>query len=134
MVGRPKEAPPLVLKAITLSPRDPSLGVFYWIIGRAYFVLKNYDDAVVWLRKSVELMPNLWFSKAYLLSAYAHTKRHEQPEARTALGEYKSVFGAYTVQRIRDLYEKELPHTDPDAQASIQELYQGLKTAGVQER
>ena len=33
MVGRPKEAPPLVLKAIALSPRDPVLGVFYWIIG-----------------------------------------------------------------------------------------------------
>jgi adenylate cyclase len=89
---------------------------------------------IVWLRKSVELMPNLWFSKAYLLSAYAHTKRHDQPEARTALGEYNNVFAGYTVQRIRDLYEKELPHTDPGVQASIQELYQGLKIAGVQER
>src|SRR6202008_2355803 len=50
MVGRPKEAPPLVLKAIALSPRDPYAGTFYWVIGRAYFVMQNYDDAIVWLR------------------------------------------------------------------------------------
>jgi len=47
MVGRTKEAPPLVLKAIALSPRDPVVGVFYWILGRAYFVLQKYDDAIV---------------------------------------------------------------------------------------
>jgi adenylate cyclase len=34
MVGRPDEAPPLALKA---SPRDPAIGVFYWVVGRAYF-------------------------------------------------------------------------------------------------
>ena len=64
MVGRPKEAPSLVLKAIGLSPRDPVLGVFYWIIGRAYFVMGDYDNAIVWLRKSVELIPRLWYSRA----------------------------------------------------------------------
>jgi adenylate cyclase len=55
LLGRPQESPSLVLKAIRISPRDPSLGVFYWVIGRAYFVMRDYDDAVVWLRKSVEV-------------------------------------------------------------------------------
>jgi adenylate cyclase len=107
MVGRSKEAPPLVLRALTLSPRDPSIAVYYWVIGRAYFVMENYKDAIVWLRKSVEMRPTLWFNGAYLLSAYALTGRHEQPEGRAALNEYKAGFGGYTVQHIRDLYETE---------------------------
>ena len=134
MVGRPKEAPPSALKAITLSPRDPAIGVFYWILGRAYFVVKDYSNAIVWLRKSAEVRPNLWYSRAYLLAAYALTGRHAQPEGVAALSDYKGAFGGYTVQRIRDLYEKELPHTDPSVHASIQELYNGLRLAGVSEQ
>jgi adenylate cyclase len=131
MVGRPKEAPPLVLKAIALSPRDPYTGTFYWVIGRAYFVMQNYDDAIVWLRKAVEVRPNVWYNRAYLLAAYAHAGRHEQPEGRAAVSDYNGGFSGYTVQRIRDLYEKELPHTNPGMQASIQALYDGLQRAGV---
>jgi len=134
MVGRAKEAPPLVLKAITLSPRDPYLGSFYWVIGRAYFVLKDYENSIIWLRKAVELMPNRWFSRAFLLAAYAHTGRHQHAEGIAALGDYNNVFNGYTVQRIRDMYEKELPHTDAAMQTSIQELYNGLRLAGVPEQ
>jgi class 3 adenylate cyclase/TolB-like protein/Tfp pilus assembly protein PilF len=131
MVGRPKEAPPLVLKAIALSPRDPYAGTFYWVLGRAYFVMQNYDAAIVWLRKAVEVRPNVWYSRAYLLAAAAHLGRQEQPELRAALSDYNGKFSGYTVQRIRDLYEKELPHTDAVMQASIQALYNGLQKAGV---
>jgi adenylate cyclase len=131
MVGRPKEAPPLVLKAIALSPRDPYAGTFYWVLGRAYFVMQNYDAAIVWLRKAVEVRPNVWYSRAYLLAAAAHLGRQEQPEVRAALSDYNGKFSGYTVQRIRDLYEKELPHTDAVMQASIQALYNGLQKAGV---
>jgi adenylate cyclase len=42
-VGRPKEAAPLVERAIKLSPRDPSLGIFYWIIGKANFFSGSYQ-------------------------------------------------------------------------------------------
>ena len=134
MVGRAKEAPPLVLKAITLSPRDPYLGSFYWVIGRAYFVMKDYENSIIWLRKAVELMPNRWFSRAFLLAAYAHTGGHQQAEGIAALGDYINVFNGYTVQRIREMYEKELPHTDAAMQTSIQELYNGLRLAGVPEQ
>jgi tetratricopeptide (TPR) repeat protein len=131
MVGRAKEAPPLVLKAIALSPRDPYTGTFYWVIGRAYFVTQNYDEAIVWLRKAAEVRPNVWYNRAYLLAAYARLGRHEQPEGRAVLSDYNGQFSGYTVQRIRELYEKELPHTDPLMQASIQALYDGLQKAGV---
>jgi adenylate cyclase len=133
MVGRANEAPALVLKAITLSPRDPNLGNFYWIIGRAYFVMRDYENAIVWLRKSVE-MTTVWYSRAYLLAAYALTDRHQQPEAVAALNDYRAAFAAYNVQRIRSLYVTQLPHPDAGMQASIQELYRGLQLAGVPEQ
>lgn len=129
MLGRPKEAPPLVMKAISLSPRDPYLGMFYWVIGRAYFVTNDYEDAIVWLRKSVQMSPDRWYSRAYLLSAYKLADRNE--EAKIALSEFNASFGDYTVQRIRDLYEKERNRPDPGIQASIQALYRGLKSAGL---
>ena len=133
MLGRPREAPPLVLKAVNLSPRDPFVGGFYWVIGRAYFVMRDYDNAVVWLRKSVSTLPNLWYNRAYLVAAYALTDRHQQSEGIAAVSDYKATFAGYNVQRIRNLYAAELPHPDPGMQASIQELYRGLQLAGVPE-
>lgn len=134
MLGRAEEATPLALRAITLSPRDPALPVFYWIIGRAYFVMGKYEDAIVWLKKSVELRGNAWYTQAYLLSAYALTGRDKETEAIAALSEYKSKFREHTVQRIRDVYEKENPQTDRRMQASIRQLSKGLLLAGVSER
>ena len=133
MLGRPREAPPLVLKAVNLSPRDPFVGGFYWAIGRAYFVMRDYDNAVVWLRKSVSTLPNLWYNRAYLVAAYALTDRHQQSEGIAAVSDYKATFAGYNVQRIRNLCAAELPHPDPGMQASIQELYRGLQLAGVPE-
>jgi hypothetical protein len=96
--------------------------------------MRNYTDAIVWLRKSVEMRPTLWFSRAYLLAAYALTGRHQQPEAVAALTDYNAGFGGYTLQRINNLYQNELPQPDPGMQASIQELYRGLRLAGVAEQ
>lgn len=134
MVGRPREAPPLVLRAINLSPRDPFVGGFYWVLGRAYFVMRDYDNAIIWLRRSTEVLPNVWFNRAYLLAAYALTGRHQGAEALAASNDYKSGFAGYNVERIRNLYATEFPHPDPGMQASIQELYEGLRLAGVAER
>ena len=133
MVGRPKEALPFALRAITLSPRDPAVPVFYWIIGRAYFVMQKYDDAIVWLRKSVELRGNAWYTRAYLLSAYALTGRVNEPEGLAARKNFAAKFGDYTVHRIRDVYVHENPQSDPGMQESVRELSKGLLLAGVPE-
>jgi adenylate cyclase len=90
ILGRPKEGPPLVLKAIALSPRDPYIGTFYWIIGRAYFVMEDCNDAIAWLQRSVEVGPDLWFNRAYLLSAYALIGNAAM--ARTILADFGRLF------------------------------------------
>jgi adenylate cyclase len=129
LLGRPQEAPPLVLRAIGLSPRDPAIGGFYWVIGRAYFIMKDYENAIVWLRKAVEVIPNLWFSRAYLLSAYALTGR--QDEARTALSEFQGQFSKYAnLDRIREVYNEGAYNAI--YRTSLEAFYQGLQLAGVQ--
>jgi tetratricopeptide (TPR) repeat protein len=128
LLGRPQEAPPLVSKAIALSPSDPHIGEFHWVIGRAYFLMKDYENAIVWLRMAVELTPNLWFSRAYLLSAYALTGR--QVETDTALSEFMTRFSRYAnLERIREIYDEEA--YDPVFRTGLEELYKGLRLAGV---
>ena len=129
LLGRPQEAPPLVLKAIGLSPRDPAIGGFYWVIGRAYFIMNDYENAIVWLRKAVEVIPNLWFSRAYLLSAYALTGR--QDETRTALGEFQGQFSKYAnLNRIKEVYNEGAYNAA--YRTSLEAFYRGLQLAGVQ--
>jgi adenylate cyclase len=129
LTGHPQEAPPLVLKAIRLSPRDPAISIFYWVLGRAYFAMKNYDDAILWLRKSVAERPTVWFSRAHLVSAFALTGNGA--DAAAALKDFSNALPGYTVARIQDIYLKEIPNKDPAFQKTLQELYKGLQRAGM---
>jgi tetratricopeptide (TPR) repeat protein len=133
LLGRPAEAPPLVEQAIRLSPRDPSLGGFYWIIGRAHFFAGDYGDAVPWLRKAVALRPNDWFNQLYLVSAYALD--HQQGEAKKVLQEFNnnSRFAGYTLERV-NASEKTNPDDDPVVVAARQKFREGLQIAGMPAR
>jgi adenylate cyclase len=125
-LGRAEEALPIARHAIDLAgPLDPSVGVFYWVLGRAYFVLKDYDIAARWLQQSVDARGNLWFSGAYLVAAYALAGRVEQ--AHDALRRfYARGFEWYTPRRIAEIYASELPNNTACAH---QELYRGLRVA-----
>jgi adenylate cyclase len=127
VVGRPNEAPALVKQAITISPRDPSLGFFYHIMGRAYFHTGDYENAIPWLEKSVQVRDNVWYNRAYLISAYALMGR---PEVKAALGEYRDKFKDWTLERVRNWYINEIQHTPANIDGS-QELVRGLQLAGL---
>ena len=124
--GAPKRRCRIARYAIELAgPRDPSVGVFYWVLGLAYFVLKDYDAATRWLQQSVDARGNLWFSGAYLVAAYALARRVGQ--ARDALRQfYGRGFGWYTPRRIAEIYASELPNNTACAH---RELYRDLGVA-----
>ena len=132
-VGRPDEAPPLVEQAITLSPRDPALGEFYWIIGRSYFYARQYNKAVPWLRQAVEIRSNVWYNRLYLASAYALLNDAE--EARKVLQDFNNHFHnhKYTVALIKS-YERRNPNNNPLVVAARDEFYKGLQRAGMAAR
>jgi len=129
-LGRPAEAPPLVEKAIKLSPRDPALGGFYWIMGRAHFVSGDYRNAIVWLQKSVALRPNDWFNRLYLVSAYALDRQKD--EAKKVLQEFNDnpQFSGYTLQRVAEQM-KVLPNDNPLIVSARQKVHEGLQIAGM---
>ena len=130
LVGRPKEAPALVETAIKLSPHDPSLGGFYWIIGRAHFYSGNYPEAMPWLRKSVALRPDDWFNRLYLVSAYALDGQTD--EAKRVLEEFyhHPKFKGYTLQKVES-DEKATPNDNKLVVAVRQKFHEGLQLAGM---
>jgi adenylate cyclase len=131
--GRPSEAIPLAEKAIKLSPRDPALGAFYWIIGRAYFYMGNYHNAIPWLQKSVSVRPNMWYNRLYLVSAYALSNKNE--DALKALHEFtaRREFAGYTLERVKS-NEEAVPADNPVVVAGREKLHEGLQMAGMVER
>jgi len=130
-LGRAKEAPALVEKAITISPRDPALWNFHNIMGRAYFAIGDYENAINWLQKSVQIQPALWRNRAWLISAYALAGRLREHEAQAALSEYLEKFKNWRFSNIRDWYGKPESNPRPSFEANLQELFKGLQIAGL---
>ncbi len=133
LVGRPAEAPALVETAIKLSPRDPSLGGFYWIIGRARFYSGDYRETISWLRKSVALRPDDWFNRLYLVSAYALDGQTD--EAKRVLQEFynRPKFTGYTLQKV-EADEKATPNDNKLVVSVRQKFHEGLQLAGMTAR
>jgi class 3 adenylate cyclase/TolB-like protein/Tfp pilus assembly protein PilF len=132
VTGHPEEAIPLLEQAIRLSPRDPSLGIFFWYVGRSYFFTGHYAQAIPWLRRSVEVRPNLWYNRLYLTAAFALNE--EYGEARRTLDSFNARFPVprYTLQTVL-ANEKTNPNDNPVAVAARENLHQGLLRAGLPE-
>jgi hypothetical protein len=128
--GGPADAPPLAEKAIKLSPRDPSIGIFYWIIGKAYFFAGSYRDAIPWLQRSVEVRPNLWYNNLYLVGA--HSLIGDTATARKTLAEFHPRFRdpRFTLAVV-EAHERADPNDDPFYQEGRRKLHEGLLEAGL---
>jgi tetratricopeptide (TPR) repeat protein len=130
-LGRLDEVAPLVHTAIERTPPgNLALGMFYWILGRAEFFAGRYRNAAGWLRRSIEVRPNLWYNRLYLVSALALTG--ETDEARETLVEFDRVFPGYTVARARR-DEQTNPNHQPVVVAGRQQFHRGLILAGMKE-
>jgi TolB-like protein/Tfp pilus assembly protein PilF len=132
LVGCPAKAHPFVEQAIRLSPHDPAIGVFQWFIGRANFFAERYDQAILWLRKSVETRPNVWYNRLYLVSAYAHSA---MPQAAVgALDEFNRRFPApvCTLAVVR-AWESATPNDHPTVVAAREKFHEGLLRTGLAE-
>jgi tetratricopeptide (TPR) repeat protein len=131
-VGQPTETTGWVEQALRLSPHDPSIGIFHWIAGRANFFAGQYDEAIVWLHKSVRARPNLWYNRLYLVSAYALLGKTE--EAVKALEEFNRRFPEprYTLAVVKR-HERSNPNSNPVFLAGRDAFYEGLRRTGMAE-
>jgi len=91
-------------KAIALSPRHPASGYFYWGKGRGYFERKDWGDAIYWLKKSVEVLPTVWYNRCYLAAAQHNSAdRGDHADALKTIEDFINDFDKASLERIKQL-------------------------------
>jgi adenylate cyclase len=89
--GSIEEVIPRLEQAIRLSPRDPFIGWFYYLIGTVHLLQSRIDEAIVWLEKGRSARPTVPFPRSRLASAYA--LRGETERAAAELAEARRLDG-----------------------------------------
>jgi adenylate cyclase len=127
-LGRPDRALELADKAIRLSPRDPFLRGMYHMKGWAFFMKRQDDQAIEWLRRAEG---GTVFTDLILAAALALTG--QQTDAHETLKRYLAVNGV-TSTTIAQLRKQQLSIADnPTWVAYNERLFVGLRKAGMQE-
>jgi TolB-like protein/DNA-binding winged helix-turn-helix (wHTH) protein/Tfp pilus assembly protein PilF len=133
-VGSIEEVIPLEEQAIRLSPRDPRLGHFYFRIGHAHLMQSHVDEAIRWLEKARNLVPELPFVHTLLASAYG--LKGDTDRAAAELGKARRLHGGDRLSSIASV--KAFPggyagHV-PKVRALLDATYiAGLRQAGMPE-
>jgi adenylate cyclase len=116
-------------RGIRLSPRDPQTSIFLLIKGWAYFMMKQDDEALVWLRRAAAASPQAPPILAGLASELALTGH--DTEARAVLAQYLALDNT----RTRTVAQWDYI---PDDNAAFLEFHlrfkSGLRKAGMPER
>lgn len=100
LIGRAAEALAPVERAIRLSPRDPDLYVWYFVLCHVNTHLARDAQAIEWCLKSLATGKAYYF--AYVDLASAHARRGQHAEAAAAVAELLKLRPGFTVQaRIR---------------------------------
>ena len=116
LIGRAAEALAPVEQAIRLSPRDPELYVWYFVLCHAHTHLARDTSAIEWCNKSIATGNTFYFAYVDLASAYAW--RGQKAEAAAAVAELLKLRPGFTVQtigagRIRSLRQPSFPQGIP---------------------
>jgi adenylate cyclase len=131
-LGQPERTGEMVEKAMAITPPDSSaIGVFYWIAGRVPFVQGDYIDAIELLNRSIAIRPHFWYTRAWLIAAYALSQQIDA--ARRALIEFRALFPQLnSVGAVIDA-ERSIPHSHSLLIAARQKVHDGLMLAGLVE-
>ena len=127
-LGRPDRTLELADKAIRLSPRDPFLRGFYHAKGWAFFMKRQDDQAIDWLRRAEG---GSVFTELILAAALALTG--QQADAQETLKRYFA-FSGVTTKTIAQLRKQQLALADNATWVAYNErLFEGLRKAGMPE-
>ena len=125
--GRVEETEAHILDALRLSPRDVIAYNWMFVAATAKLQSGSDEEAVAWLRRSIEANRNFPFAHFYLAAALAHLRK--QDEARTAVQAGLALNSNLTVRRFRS----RLMGLNPIAVAQRERIIDGLRKAGVPE-
>jgi TolB-like protein len=127
LMGRAAETEGHVLEALRLSPRD--MGAHWWMhfMGAAKMHLAADAEAVVWLRRSIEINHN--FPPAHFALAAALGLLGALDEARAAARAGLALNPGFTIRRLRAAK----PSDNPTYLAGQERVCEGMRLAGVPE-
>jgi adenylate cyclase len=118
-LGRYEEAKSDVEQAMRLSPRDPLVGTFHYIVGDAEFNIGHFDAATAEYRKALDSGEPGFFVHTNLAAAYALAGKMD--EAKAELAEARRLNPAITIKWMKD-------HTP-----NLPAVFDGLRKAGLPE-
>jgi TolB-like protein/class 3 adenylate cyclase/cytochrome c-type biogenesis protein CcmH/NrfG len=129
-LGRAAEAIAPVERAIRLSPRDPDLYVWYYVLCHAHTHLARDAAAIEWCLKSIATGKTYWFVWVDLASAYAW--RGQTAEAAAGVGELLKLRPGLTVQ---NLVQEGFGYSEnPTFRKEFLRIAEGARKAGLPER
>jgi TolB-like protein/class 3 adenylate cyclase len=135
--GSLEEAIPLQMQFIRLSPRDPLIGMAYFRIGATHLLQSRTKEAIVWLERARNALPESPNFHALLASAYAlegeiggataelavarklYREGRLESIARVKAAGFHAVPGYFGVPKVRALFETT--------------YFEGLRKAGIPE-
>jgi tetratricopeptide (TPR) repeat protein len=128
LLGQAEDAEAHIQEALHLSPRDTLVYLWCMFAGWAKFYLGKEEEAVAWLRRSIETNRNFPMSHFFLAAALALVGR--LPEARSEVRAGLTMDPTFTISRIRASASSD----NPAAIAGRERVIDGLRKAGVPEQ
>jgi TolB-like protein/class 3 adenylate cyclase len=129
-IGRAEETEAHVAEALRLSPRDTLAYLWMNVAGVAKLHLGSYEQAVAWLRRSVEANRNYPLSVFHLAAALAQLDRLDEAQAAVKAG--LALNPTFTISRVRA--SRTARTDDPTCLAQLECIFEGLRKAGVPEQ
>jgi adenylate cyclase len=129
--GSIEQVIPIGEQAIRLSPRDPSIGFRYQLIGTVHLLQSRTDEAIVWLEKGRVAMPALPQFHSLLAAAYGLKDETERAAAELAEARRLEGEGSYSsIAKMRAAGSWDAPKIRALREATF---FAGLRKAGVPE-
>jgi TolB-like protein len=128
-IGRSDETESHIIEALRLSPRDPRAFAWMSFAGMSKIGAHSYEQAVEWLRQSIEANRNFPHSHFFLASAFAHLGR--VADARSAVEAGLTLNRTYCISRDRGVWTAVSNH--PTFLAQLELYHDGVRKAGAPE-
>lgn len=118
--GRWEESVLYAKKSIRLNPVPVIID--YWLLGRAYFMMGNYDESIVTWKKAQQMNPDYLPAHTYLAACYSSMGR--DVEATAEAKEVLRIDPKFSVES----YAKTLPYKE---KADVEREVAALRKAGL---
>lgn len=124
-LGRFDECFEPLRQALRISPRDPLVGSWHWMIANCHFMLAEYPQAEESARTAWRANPKLPLPPLTLAAALQREGKVD--EAREIIADYRSRSPGFQIAQVQSV----LPGTDPKFAEGRQRLIDSLRELGM---